>query len=92
MNVLQGIYGGRKDAVYRGKLKDRINREFQDKLLYFQWSHSVPEIVSKEALNEHVDTMIDKEMYIMEAARYLKEDIIYYAKTLRVSINSWWTS
>ena len=40
-------------------------------------------LVSKEAsLNEHVDTMIDKEIYITKAARYLKEDIIYYAKTL----------
>ena len=45
MKVLQGIYGGRKYAVYTGKLKDRINREFPDKLLYFQSSHNVPKII-----------------------------------------------
>ena len=34
MKVLQTIYGGRQDVVSRGKLKERILREFPDQLIH----------------------------------------------------------
>ena len=82
MKGLQNIYGGRQDAVYRGKLKERILREYSDQLVFFQSSHNIPEvIVSKEAtLEDHVDTLVDKNMYITKAASYIQKYILDFAQ------------
>ena len=70
------------DTRYRNKLKDRIQNDYKDQLLFIKVIINTSEIViNSQALDMHM-TLNDEEVLLKEAANILRGDIIDYINNL----------
>ena len=81
MKVLHDIFGlYPEDTRYRNKLKARIQSEFGDKIYFLVATHNTPEVVVNASAIDHHTLFNDRSHVIEQAAQYLREDIIQFAK------------
>ena len=83
MTVLHELYGLHpEDARYRGKLKARIQIAYPEKLLFLSLRQNTAEVVvSAEGVNSYY-LFNDQDQIIKQAADYLRNDILDYAKRI----------
>ena len=70
------------DTRYRNKLKERIQNEFKDKILFMKVNHNTPEIViNSKALDSHA-VLNDAKGLVKEAAIILRKEIQDYLRNM----------
>eukprot|EP00794_Sanderia_malayensis_P014842 gene14842-biopygen11931 len=81
MKVLHDIFELQTDDTrYRSKLKSRIISVFGDQLYFLSVSKNIPEVVvNANAIDSHT-LFNDREHIIKQAAQFLREDILRFAK------------
>ena len=84
MKVLQSIYGDDPDdRKARSKLKEKILKEFPDKLIFVQPSSKSPEVVfSKCIFDKKLMPTLDPESNIVLVAKQLREDIVTFCNAV----------
>ena len=75
MTVLQTMYGDNSnDKRYRHKLKQRINKEFRDLLLFVPPSEICPEVVFSKSICDN--TTFEPQSNKASVAKQLRQDIV----------------
>ncbi|XP_066931362.1 uncharacterized protein [Clytia hemisphaerica] len=84
MKILQSIYGDNSDdRKARARLKEKILKEFPDKLIFVQPGQKCPEVVfSKCIFDKKLMPSLDHESNVVSVAKQLREDIISYCKSV----------
>ena len=82
ITTLQTLYGLGSDSRYRSKLKNRILKDFPDKLKFLSVDRKVPEIMISASIPAIEMAYKDKDGCIIKCAEYLREEIIEHCKNL----------
>jgi len=84
MKTLHEIYGlSIEDTRYRWKLKQKLIKHFNDKIVFLTYDHNKPEVVASKDFMEVNDT--NKIFTIKHAAKLIKEEIIYKFKDVKTT-------